>query len=1018
MKKSLLPALALLAGITLRAQVTFPVNGVADKNHNFHAFTNARIYVDAETIIDKGTLLIKEGRIAEVGAAVALPKGTVVHDLKGKSIYPGLIDAYTSYGLPEVKRAGGGGAPQYESRTKGAYGWNQAVKPETDAYRLFASDEKADELRKLGFSGAMSFVRDGIARGTGVFVTLGGGAEQTEIVRDRAAACWSFDKGTSTQEYPSSLMGSIALIRQTYLDADWYRSTNDKKEYNISLEALNAQRSLPQVFETSNKLNVLRADKIGDEFGVQYIFKGSGSEYQRIEEIKATRGSFIIPLNFPLAYDVEDPFDAALVSYTEMKHWEMAPLNPAALEQNGIVFALTTSDLKEKKDFWKNLRKAITYGLSEKTALKALTTVPAQLLGVGDKVGALRKGMLADFIITSGNLFDEKTTIYENWIQGKQFVLGNMNALDLRGIYDLKVADQSLTLKVHGELEKPKANLMKNDSAKESVSFSLTGNSVTLSYTPKGEEGAIRLSGTYDESKRSMSGKGQLADGRWIDWSATFKAVLPDEPTKADSAAAAAKKDMPTLAEVPYPFNGFGKPKDDPKLLERVKTRYDAVLIKDVTVWTNEADGVLKDVDVYVTEGRIVRIDAEITPAKNAFAKVIDGKGKHLTAGIIDEHSHIAGSGGVNEGAQASSAEVRIGDVVNSEDINIYRQLAGGVTACQILHGSANPIGGQSALIKLRWGKSPEEMKIAGADGFIKFALGENVKQSNWGDNQTLRFPQTRMGVEQVFYDHFIRAKEYDAAMKNRTSPKGTAAPLLRRDLELEALAEILNSKRFITCHSYVQSEINMLMHVADSMGFKVNTFTHILEGYKLADKMKAHGANASSFSDWWAYKMEVMEAIPHNGAILHKAGVNVAFNSDDAEMARRLNQEAAKAVKYGNLPETEALKFVTLNPAKMLHLDKRMGSIKVGKDADLVLWSDHPLSVYAKAEKTIIDGLIYYDIEEDKLLRENLQKERARLIQKMIVEKSGGAPTQKAGSRKPRLQHCDSMEDDYMMEE
>ena len=351
-----------------------------------------------------------------------------------------------------------------------------------------------------------------------------------------------------------------------------------------------------------------------------------------------------------------------------------------------------------------------------------------------------------------------------------------------------------------------------------------------------------------------------------------------------------------------------------------------------------------------------------------------------MTAGIVDEHSHIAISGDVNEGTQSVTSEVRIGDVVWPDDINIYRQLAGGVTTSHLLHGSANAIGGQSQLIKLRWGKSAEQMKFEGWDGFIKFALGENVKQSNWGDRQTVRYPQTRMGVEQVLYDAFSRAKTYDLQWKNFKGV-GTCP---RRDLELDALAEILNKKRFITCHSYVQSEINMLMHVGDSMGFKVNTFTHILEGYKVADKMKAHGANASTFADWWAYKFEVYDAIPYNSALMSRVGVNVGVNSDDAEMARRLNQEAAKAIKYGGLTAQEALKLCTLNPAKMLHIDNRVGSIKVGKDADLVLWSDAPLSIYAKPLYTLVDGIIYFDHSQQEQKQKQILADRALLIQQM----------------------------------
>jgi hypothetical protein len=270
------------------------------------------------------------------------------------------------------------------------------------------------------------------------------------------------------------------------------------------------------------------------------------------------------------------------------------------------------------------------------------------------------------------------------------------------------------------------------------------------------------------------------------------------------------------------------------------------------------------------------------------------------------------------------------------------------------------------------------------------------------------------MGVEQVYYDHFLRAKAYEKEWVNYNSLSSSAkrsALAPREDLEMNTLVEILNSERFITCHSYVQSEINMLMHVGDSMGFTVNTFTHILEGYKVADKMKIHGAGASTFSDWWAYKFEVNDAIPYNAAILAEMGIVTAINSDDAEMARRLNQEAAKVVKYGNMSQEEAWKTVTLNPAKLLHIDNRVGSIKEGKDADIVLWSHNPLSVYAKVEQTYVDGKLYFDIVQDKVLQQRNKDERARLIQKMLVEKENGVPTQEVKVEKQKLYHCDSIE-------
>ena len=440
------------------------------------------------------------------------------------------------------------------------------------------------------------------------------------------------------------------------------------------------------------------------------------------------------------------------------------------------------------------------------------------------------------------------------------------------------------------------------------------------------------------------------------------------------------------------------------------KPSQQTLLFKNATVWTNEKEGILTEADVLVKNGKIVAVGKNLT---DALATIVDAKGKHLTSGIIDEHSHIAISKGVNESGHNSTAEVTIEDVVNSDDINIYRELAGGVTTSQLLHGSANPIGGRSAIVKWKWGASPDEMLYKNQPKFIKFALGENVKQSNWNIENPTRFPQTRMGVEQVFTDYFLRAKEYDLVWKAfNSNPKKDKNKAPRNDLEMQTLLEILNNERFITCHSYVQSEILMLMNVADKMGFKVNTYTHILEGYKVANEMKEHGVGASTFADWWAYKFEVNDAIPYNGALMHNQGVLVAYNSDNAEMSRRLNQEAAKAVKYGNVSEEDAWKFVTLNPAKLLHIDDKVGSVKVGKDADLVLWSDNPLSIYAKAEKTLIEGIVFYDSKIDEQKRLEITKERSELIGQLLIEKSKGSPTQDAKKKEKKEYHCDTEED------
>ena len=1001
------------------AQTTFPQNGVYDERPGLYAFTNATIVIDPQNTLTNATLLVRNGRIEAVGRAVKLPAGTVSTDLKGKRIYPALIDIDSDYGMPEVKadRQSRQAPPQLESKKVGPYYWNQAVQPENDASQLFkADDKKADELRKLGFGSVLTHPHDGLARGTGVLVTLADDRENRLVLKPNATAHYSFSKGSSGQTVPSSMMGSVAVLRQAFYDADWSKRAGSKEQTNLSLDALNKHQGLPAIFEANDKLGILRADKIGDEFGVQYVIRTTGDEYQRIDEVKATGASLIVPLNFPDAYDVEDAWDADNVTMAELKHWEMAPTNAAKVAGAGIPFAFTTAGLKKKSDFWANLRKAIENGLSEQRALEALTTVPAKLIRADDQVGTLQAGKVANFIITSGNLFDADNVIYENWIQGKPYIVNPKDKTDLRGKWRLAIAGTSpMTLDVTGKsLEKPEYQLMA-DTTKIKPTVSADGETISIRFqmNPK-QPGTTRLTG-YRKGPVSYAGTGELPDGKIVSWSMDKAAIDPvpnavasttTTTGKSASATSTSAVSMTSTGTLLYPFVGLGNAQ---------KPQPQTMLIRNATVWTNEKDGILTAADVLVQNGKIAQVGTGLKAPNGAI--LIDGTGKHLTSGIIDEHSHIALLS-VNEGSQSSTAEVRMADVVNSEDPNIYRQLAGGVTASQLLHGSANAIGGQSAMIKLKWGEAPAQLLVPNADGFIKFALGENVKQANWGDANRVRFPQTRMGVEQVYMDHFTRAKEYADGwavynkLSNKDKDKATAtAP--RRDIELDALAEILANKRFITCHSYVQSEINMLLHVADSLGFKVNTFTHILEGYKVADKMALHGAGGSTFADWWAYKMEVHDAIPYNAALMSRENVTVSINSDDAEMARRLNQEAAKTVEYGGIPEEDAWKMVTLNPAKLLHLDNRMGSIRAGKDADLVLWNAHPLAIYARPEKTIIDGTVYYDLAAEDAKRATMQTERARLVQKMLVAKAGGSPTTKPAPRAPRMWHCEDLDEE-----
>ncbi len=994
MKNSYFFVLVLLCtSLLLNAQETFPKNGVYDQRDGHYAFTNATIYQSYNKKIENATLLIKDGKIEALGAGIAIPKTAVKIDAQGKYIYPSFIDLYATYGLPEpeaIKKKDDN--PQFLSNKEGAYSWNEALRSEFAAQAHFSIDAKAAKSwRAQGFGALMTHQANGISRGSGSLVLTGTGPVHEMILQAKAAHILSFSKGKSTQDFPRSLMGTIALLRQTYLDGQWYKKEGYKEQVNISLDGWNDLQTLPQIFVVGQRQEVLRAAKLGKEFGKKYIMKGAGDEYMRLEEIKATGSSLIVPLKFPKAFEVENPFDALQADLADLKHWELAPENPGRLAKAGIDFTLTAYGLKNKKDFLTNLRKAIKEGLSEEDALKALTYTPANLLGAYATIGSLESGKLANFFIASKNLLTEDGKILHHWIKGKANVIEEWSANEITGNYDLEIGKQKFDLQVKEEKGKNKMAIIVNDTTQIKVKHKLEKGLIHFSFTPKDSKGKIALAGTAKAGQ--WSGSGTLADGTWVTWSAKRNDKKIEEEKKEEKEKKPAEQTAETKGKVVYPFLPYGW-SEKPKAL--------SYLVRNATVWTNEADGILENTDVLFKDGKVVQIGKNLSASN---ATVIDGTDKHLTCGIVDEHSHIAISRGVNEGTQASSAEVRIGDVINGEDINIYRQLSGGVTTSQLLHGSANPIGGQSAIIKLRWGYTPEEMKFAGADGFIKFALGENVKQSNWGDNQRTRFPQTRMGVEQVFIDHFTRAVEYKKRQQSGQS--------YRRDLELEALLEIIEKKRFISCHSYQQGEINMLMKVAEQFDFIVNTFTHILEGYKVADKMKAHGAGGSTFSDWWAYKYEVIDAIPHNGAIMHDQGVLVAYNSDDAEMARRLNQEAAKAVMYSDLSEEEAWKFVTLNPAKLLHIDDRVGSVKAGKDADLVLWSAHPLSVYAKAEMTWVDGIKFFDREEDQKMRKAIQEERARLIQKMIGDDSPGGKSGPPTKKFKHLYHCDDVHDE-----
>jgi imidazolonepropionase-like amidohydrolase len=1009
-------AVAASAG-TVWAQVgTDRVEGLRDNTPRWHAITGARLVLSPDRTIERGTLVMKDGVIVAVGADIPVPAGARVWMLVGRTVYAGFVDLNSNVGVPAVLRPlpaaapaapGAGRTATGETRPLAARAMgakNRVVRPDLEIAPQL--EIKADEIkaaRELGFTTVLAAPATGILRGQSALLNLADLPNTAHVgsmvLMPRAAQHLSTEIERSGENaYPNSVMGAIALIRQTLYDARWYRgvnefprpagSTAERPQTNASLEALApllAGRQ-PAIFQADGEQDFQRASRIRDEFSLRMIAKGNGLEYRRAAQLKSLKMPVIVPLNFPAVPEIENPDSAIDVPLEALQHWERAPSNLAELQKAGIEFAITASGLREgPREFWPNLRLAVKRGLPARDALAALTTVPAKLIGA-NQVGTLEPGRLANLVVANGNLFEIDTAEIElSFVDGQPYTTAAYDRFDARGKWSVTASGKSVDWDIGGTRVRPQLRI---DGA--TCDVTVRGRQLVVNL-PCGRNTGERETVVADYFADALRGTSQQG-GRSSVWSAKRTAAFSDT-----RAGAEVRKDVPPppLANR-YPAGPFSVPPT---------TRPAALLVRNATIWTSAAAGNLQQTDLLVRDGRIAAIGNALAAPEGAV--VIDAMGKHVTPGIIDAHSHTAVSGGINESTSSITAEVRVGDVIDATDVNIYRELAGGLTAANVLHGSANTIGGQNQVIKLRWGADADALKFAGAIPGIKFALGENVKQANWPGTNT-RYPQTRMGVEQVLRDAFEAAKQYQQTWAAwRAAPKSGPEP--RRDLQLDTLVEILDKKRVIHIHSYRADEIFMFVKIAREFGFKVATFQHVLEGYKVAEAIASIGAGGSTFSDWWGYKMEVFDAIPYNGAIMHRAGVLTTFNSDSDELARRLNTEAAKAVKYGGMSETEALKFVTINAAKQLKVDSRTGSLEVGKDADFVIWTAHPLSTEARAEQTWIDGQRYFDLAADAQLREEAQAERERLTAKALplrmerlARASAAAAAAAAGGARP----------------
>ena len=915
--------LLLACALSARAADLLPP-GHRPKSPGVHALIGGRVVINPSNSLENATVILRDGIIEAVGRDVKPPSDARIWNASNSVIYAGFIDPYLSItgtnapvATTHVDPIGGltsgvnflGVESQEKVRLQPGAGYEvTSVTPQARVATGYTPNAKTLEtLRELGFTAGNVVPNTGILRGSSAFVNLSDALPNEAILRADTHQHIAFE---SQEVYPKSLMGTIAVVRQTFADARHYvldqadyrakPTARKRPDLNPALDALAPvlNRQTTVVFEPGSVLMGDRAGQLARELGLNFAVVGSGHEWRRPDLMKAVNAPFIMPLNLPSAPKLPDEDDWLDVSLDQLRHWDWAAENAAMLRQQGLEVALTTHALGDRKVFRKNLRLAIDRGLSERDALAALTTVPAKLCGVADRLGTIEKGKIANLTVVEGaGYFDAEAKVKQVWIDGVVF-----------------------------ETQPPKPAIVKAIPAKPAE--------------PKAE--------AKDTKK---------ADA---------------EKKKAELTALQKQR----LAQPPNASRG---PLAAPK----------SVLIRNATVWTCGPQGTLTNASVLIVGGKVQQV-GYFKAQLSADTLVIDAAGQHLTPGLIDCHSHTAILGGVNEGSLPSTAMVRIADVVNSETENLYQQLAGGLTMANLLHGSANPIGGQNIVIKLRFGAGPEGLKFTNAPGGIKFALGENVKQSNWGEKNTTRFPQSRMGVPTFYVNRFTAARQYLDDWADYTR-KGGVPP--RTNLELEALGEILNGTRRIHCHSYRGDEIIAFLRVCESFGVRVATLQHVLEGYKVADEIARHGAGGSCFTDWWGFKFEVFDAIPYAGSLMHARGVNVSFNSDSSELARRMYLEAAKAVKYGGTSETEALKFVTLNPAKQLGVDQWVGSLEPGKDADFALWSKSPLAYDTVCEQTWIEGRKYFDRAAAAERATTLAKERTDLIAKVkkVASLSGG---------------------------
>lgn len=881
-----------------------------------YAITGARVVVEPGTVLPKATVVVRDGLIVAVGPDEPVPPDAAVTDGKGLTVYPGFIDAGSPRGYDAALRRSAAGPPAVEDMAADPLlatkpDNRKGLTPEFAVQTALKLDEDAvGPWRRVGFTAHLVTPDGGFLPGTSALVSLSGATPRDAVLVGAVAQHCAMRSLVGVPEYPTALMGVVAHTRQTFLDAGWLRRqhaaydsrgrTGRRPSSDPSLEALwpALDGKLPVAFEADTADQIHRALDFAAEFKLTPVIVGGRHAYKVADRLKAGHVPVILRLDFTEPTDREGEQPVRVREDRErLRKEEVA--NAGQLHKAGVRFALMTNGLAADK-FREAVRKVIAAGLPADATLAALTRHTAGILGAATQVGKVKTGLAAHLLVTDGDFNLERTKYLWAFADGVRFDL-TVEPLVAAGSSEGGSADPATPVR-KGKNKGPR-----------------TADPEPAAPVVKKGPGGFGGGGGGKGPNRTTPPVAGLA----------LRALVP----VLDAVE-------PMLSET------------EADRLQKAKTGGN-VLIRGATVVTVSGK-TLPKADILVKGGKIAAIGPDLTAPDGV--TVIDAAGLFVMPGIIDTHSHFAISGGVNESSLSVVPEVRVKDVIDSEDVQIYRALGGGVTTARLLHGSADVIGGQDAVLKMKYGRPATELVVSGPRG-VKFALGENVKRTDG------RFPNSRLGVEAVLVRAFTEAREYRKQWADFERRKGSpdAPPEPRRDLRLEALADVLAGDLRIHSHCYRADEILMLLRVADKFGVKVRSLQHVLEGYKVAPEIAAHGASVSLFSDWWAYKIEAFDAIPYAAKLLHDAGATVCLKSDDNELMRHLYQEAAKLVKYGGLSPDEALKTITLNPAKQLGLDGRIGSIEVGKDADLAVFTGHPLNAYSRCEMTLVEGEVFF---------------------------------------------------------